>query len=49
LYVSLARTKFDADGNLTDEKTKGLVTAMLSALAAFARRVGKVSSKSTTP
>jgi chromate reductase len=49
LYVSSARTKFDADGNLTDEKTKGLVTALLSALAAFARRVGRTNSQSTTP
>ena len=40
LYVSSARTKFDADGNLTDEKTKGQVRALLAALAAFARRVG---------
>jgi chromate reductase len=49
LYVSSARTKFDADGNLTDEKTKGLVTALLSALAAFARRVGRSDSQGTTP
>jgi chromate reductase len=49
LYVSSARTKFDADGNLTDEKTKGLVTALLSALAAFARRVGRTDSQGTTP
>ena len=48
LYVSSARTKFDADGNLTDEKTKGLVTALLSALAAFARRVGRTESQGTT-
>ena len=41
LYVTSARTKFDADGNLTDEKTKGQVTEMLSALAAFARRLGR--------
>jgi chromate reductase len=43
LYVSSARTKFDADGNLTDEKTKGQVTALLTALAAFARRLGPAS------
>jgi chromate reductase len=49
LYVSSARTKFDADGDLTDEKTKGLVTALLSALAAFARRVGRTGPQGTTP
>ena len=49
LYVSSARTKFDADGNLTDEKTKGLVTEFLAALAAFARRVGRTDSQGTTP
>jgi chromate reductase len=49
LYVSSARTKFDADGNLTDEKTKGLVTALLSALAAFARRVGRTDSQGSAP
>ncbi len=43
LYVSSARTKFDADGNLTDEKTQGQVTALLTALAAFARRLGPAS------
>jgi chromate reductase len=41
LYVASARTKFDADGNLTDEKTKGQITAVLTALAAFARRLGR--------
>jgi len=45
LYVSSARTKFDADGNLTDEKTKGQVTALLAALAAFARRAGRTDSQ----
>src|SRR4029077_5844569 len=40
LYVTSARTKFDADGNLTDEKTKAQVTDVLAALAAFARRLG---------
>ena len=43
LYVASARTKFDADGNLTDEKTKAQVTALLTALAAFARRLGPAS------
>ena len=38
LYVSTAQTKFDADGNLTDAKTKAKVTELLSALAVFARR-----------
>jgi len=40
LYVTAARTKFDADGNLTDEQTKTKVTEILAALAEFARRLG---------
>jgi chromate reductase len=39
LYISAAQTKFDADGNLTDEKTKAKVTEVLAALAVFARRL----------
>jgi chromate reductase len=39
LYVAGAASKFDADGNLTDEKTKGKVVEVLEALAAFARRL----------
>ncbi len=39
LYVSGARSKFDEDGNLTNEETKKGVVALLEALAAFARRL----------
>jgi chromate reductase len=49
LYVSSALTKFDADGNLTDEKTKGKVTELLAALAVYARRVSRAKSPSNTP
>ena len=37
LLVSQARDKFDAEGNLTDEKTRGLVGALVEALAAWTR------------
>ena len=37
LMVSRAQDKFDAEGNLTDEKTRDGVRAVVTALVAFAR------------
>jgi chromate reductase, NAD(P)H dehydrogenase (quinone) len=39
LYIAQARTKFDENGDLTDDETKKRVVELLEALAAFARRL----------
>lgn len=39
VFVPMAREKFDTDGNLTDERTREALRALLSALVAWARRV----------
>ena len=39
VLVDLGGTKFDADGNLTDEETRGEVRDLLVALAAWTRRL----------
>jgi chromate reductase len=40
VMIGQAGTRFDAAGNLTDEKTADLITQQLVALAAWARRLG---------
>jgi chromate reductase len=39
VFVGLAREKFDASGNLTDEKTEELVARLLANLVSLAERV----------
>lgn len=39
LFVAAAGSKFDADGNLTDDETRQRVGALVEALAAWARRL----------
>jgi chromate reductase, NAD(P)H dehydrogenase (quinone) len=39
VMISNAAQKFDVDGNLTDEKTKELIRAMLESLIAWTRRL----------
>jgi chromate reductase, NAD(P)H dehydrogenase (quinone) len=46
LYVSRARTKFDENGDLTDEDTRKHVVELLEALAAFARRLNQGNAQS---
>lgn len=41
VIVTFAPQKFDAQGNLTDEKTKQLAGDLLKALVAWTRRLGK--------
>jgi len=42
LHVSRARDKFDVDGRLTDELTRGAVHLLLEALAEWTDRVRAV-------
>lgn len=39
LFVQRAQERFDADGNLTDERVRGSVAALVRALAAWTRRL----------
>ncbi len=41
VLVTFAEAKFDADGNLIDEETRGYVRDLLEALVAWTRRVGR--------
>jgi chromate reductase, NAD(P)H dehydrogenase (quinone) len=41
VLIGQAQTKFDADGNLTDEAAKGFIRDMMAALAAWTRQIGK--------
>jgi chromate reductase, NAD(P)H dehydrogenase (quinone) len=41
VLIGQAQTKFDADGNLTDEAAKGFIRDMMAALAAWTRQVAK--------
>ncbi len=41
VIVTFAPQKFDAEGNLTDEKTRQLAGDLLKALVAWTRRLGK--------
>ncbi len=41
VIVTFAPQKFDAEGNLTDEKTRQLAADLLKALVAWTRRLGK--------
>jgi chromate reductase, NAD(P)H dehydrogenase (quinone) len=40
VHVSAAREKFDADGNLTDDRVRENVRTLVEALVAWARRLG---------
>lgn len=40
VYVGLARDKFDADGRLTDEKTRAFAQKFMAAFADWVRRLG---------
>src|SRR5436190_9833846 len=40
MLIGQAQTKFDADGNLTDEAAKGFIRDMMAALAAWTRQIG---------
>ena len=39
VMIANAARRFDADGNLTDEKTKELIGQLLQSLAAWTRRL----------
>jgi chromate reductase len=39
VFIALAQTKFDTDGRLTDETTRGFIRALLEALARWTRKV----------
>jgi chromate reductase len=41
VLIGQAQTKFDADGNLTDDAAKGFIRDMMTALAAWTRQIGK--------
>ena len=41
VLIGQAQTKFDADGNLTDEVARNLIRDLLANLASFARQIGK--------
>lgn len=41
VLIGQAQTKFDADGNLTDEAAKGFIRDLMANLAAWARLIGK--------
>jgi chromate reductase len=41
VLIGQAQTKFDANGNLTDETTKGFLRDMMAALATWTRQIGK--------
>ena len=40
VLIGQAQTKFDADGNLTDEAARGFIRDMMTALAAWTRQIG---------
>src|SRR5712671_2618730 len=40
VLIGQAQTKFDADGNLTDEAARGFTRDMMAALAAWTRQIG---------
>jgi chromate reductase len=39
VFITLAHQKFDADGALTDEATRGFIGQLLEALAKWTRRL----------
>jgi chromate reductase len=39
IFIALAQNKFDADGKLTDDQTRGFIRANLEALARWTRKV----------
>jgi chromate reductase len=41
VLIGQAQTKFDADGNLTDEAAKGFIRDLMANLAGWARQFGK--------
>jgi chromate reductase, NAD(P)H dehydrogenase (quinone) len=41
VLIGQAQTKFDAEGNLTDEAAKGFMRDMMAALAAWTRQIGR--------
>ncbi len=41
VLIGQAQTKFDADGNLTDEVAKGLIRDLMANLAGWAETIGK--------
>jgi len=41
VLIGQAQTKFDAEGNLTDEAAKGFIRDLMAALAGWARQIGK--------
>ena len=41
VLIGQAQTKFDENGNLTDEAAKGFIRDMMAALAAWTRQIGK--------
>jgi chromate reductase len=48
VFITLAQNKFDAEGRLTDEPTRGFIAANLQALARWTRLV-KAGQAATTP
>lgn len=44
VYIGLARDKFDADGRLTDEKTRAFAQKFLAAFAEWVRRLSPATS-----
>jgi chromate reductase len=43
VMIGQAQNRFDADGNLTDEATRGFLRDLMAALAAWTRRIGRTS------
>jgi len=41
VLIGQAQTKFDAEGNLTDDAARGFIRDMMAALAAWTRQIGK--------
>ena len=41
VLIGQAQSKFDTDGNLTDEVARNLIGDLMANLAAWARRIGK--------
>lgn len=41
VLIGQAQTKFDENGNLTDDAAKGFIRDMMAALAAWTRQIGK--------
>jgi chromate reductase, NAD(P)H dehydrogenase (quinone) len=41
VFIGQAQTKFDAEGNLTDEAAKGFIKDMMANLATWAQRIGR--------